>query len=307
MAIINTLIPIFFLILLGYIFKHLKFPHEDFWKYLDKFNYFVLFPSLLIYKLSSVNIDNINSFSFVFSAIISLLIIAIGLILYNKKFKLQANSFTSVFQGATRFNTYVFLALVDAYMDESGLVLALFLITFAIVFINIMCISIFAIYIPNGKITPLSFMKSILYNPLILACIFGGSLNFFGINLPFVIQNTLHIMSAAALPLGLLSVGVGLHLSSLNQAKLALVVSSITKLIILPLIMFGISYLLELDKMQTAVLILFASMPTASSGYALARELGGDLKLISSIISIQTLLSALSIFTFLKLIDIFVK
>ncbi|WP_294966025.1 AEC family transporter [Sulfurimonas sp.] len=304
MTIINTLIPIFFLIMLGYTFKHLKFPHEDFWKYLDKLNYFVLFPSLLVYKLSTANIQNINGFDFVLTAFISIFILSFLLIVYNKIFTFEASSFTSIFQGAIRFNTYVLLALVDAYMGDEGLVLALFLMTFVIPLLNILCISIFSIYVPNDKVTPLSFIKSVLYNPLIIACISGGALNFFSIDLPLVMQSTLSIMSSAALPLGLLSVGVGLHLSSLRETKSALFVSSILKLIIFPFIIMGVSYMIGLDKTQTTVLVLFASLPTASSAYVLARELGGDLKLISSIISLQTLLSAVSIFVFLKLVDI---
>jgi malonate transporter len=307
MTIINTLIPIFFLIMLGYTFKHLKFPHEDFWKYLDKFNYFVLFPSLLVYKLSTANIQNINGFDFVLTAFISIFILSILLMIYNKIFAFKASSFTSIFQGAIRFNTYVLLALVDAYMGDEGLVLALFLMTFVIPLLNILCISIFSIYVPNDKVTPLSFIKSILYNPLIIACISGGALNFFSIDLPLVIQSTLSIMSSAALPLGLLSVGVGLHLSSLRETKSALFVSSVSKLIIFPFIIMGVSYMIGLDKTQTTVLVLFASLPTASSAYVLARELGGDLKLISSIISLQTLLSAVSIFVFLKLVDILIQ
>lgn len=295
MIIINTLIPIFFLIALGYFFKHIKFPHEDFWKYLDTFNYYILFPALLIYKLSTAQTQDINSFNFILSAIISLIILSILLILYNKFFSFENHSFTSIYQGSVRFNTYVFLALVSSLLGDEGLVLALILITFLIPMINVFCISIFSIYLPTTKITLLSFIKSILKNPLILSCIFGGSLNFFSIRLPFLVENTLSIISTAALPLGLLSVGVGLHLSSILTTKSALFLSSSAKLLVLPIIMFAFGKLFNLQSNELSVLVLYACMPTASSGYILARQLGGDLKLISSIVSIQTILSIFSI------------
>ena len=301
---INALIPIFFLILLGYLFKHLKFPHEDFWKYLDRFNYFVLFPSLLIYKLSTADISDISGSGFVFAAITALAILSAALIILNKFYSFESAAFTSIYQGAIRFNTYVFLALVDTLMGDRGLVMAAFLITFAIPVINLFCISIFSWYLPSSKTTFTSFAKSIFTNPLILACLFGGGLNFLNLHLPIVIESTLSILSMSALPLGLLSVGVGLHLSTIKEAKNELIISSVAKLIILPLLMLVIGNLFALSGGYIAILVLFGAMPTASSAYVLARELGGDLKLISSIISLQTIISILTIALFMQFIKI---
>ncbi|MGB5867179.1 MAG: AEC family transporter [Arcobacteraceae bacterium] len=304
MLIINTLIPIFLLILLGYFFKTIKFPDESFWKHLDRFNYFVLFPALLINKLLTADIRNITSFDFIVVTFISLIVISVILIIINQKLKFEKSAFTSIYQGAIRFNTYVFLALIDALLSTEGFVLAMLLITFIIPVVNVFCISVFSVYVPKNKITVISFAKSILKNPLILSCIFGGTVNLLGFTFPDVIRNTLSIMSSAALPLGLLSVGVGLHLSEIKDTKMAMIVSSVAKLLVLPLIIFLIGGVFGLESDKMVLLILFASMPTASSAYVLARELGGDLKLISSIISIQTILSIFTISIIIWLLDI---
>ena len=87
LIVLNVLVPIFILILLGYFFKQIKFPHQDFWLYLDKFNYFVLFPSLLFYKLSTANIKSITNFDFIIVAIIAILLLSAILIILNKIFK----------------------------------------------------------------------------------------------------------------------------------------------------------------------------------------------------------------------------
>ncbi|MGB3751008.1 MAG: AEC family transporter, partial [Arcobacteraceae bacterium] len=117
MLIINTLTPIFLLILLGYFFKHLKFPDEDFWKHLDKFNYFVLFPALLVYKLSTADIHDIISFDFIIVAALALFVVSVLIMVLNKIMKFENSSFTSIYQGAVRFNTYVFLALTNALLS----------------------------------------------------------------------------------------------------------------------------------------------------------------------------------------------
>ncbi|MGK0256135.1 MAG: malonate transporter [Arcobacteraceae bacterium] len=304
MLIINTLFPIFLLILLGYFFKQIKFPDESFWKHIDRFIYFVLFPSLLIYKLSTANIKNIVSFDFILVTIISLVILSLILMIVNKKIKFKASSFTSVYQGSIRFNTYVFFALVSALLDDKGFVMAMLLITFIIPIINLLCITIFSLYVPQNEITIASFTKSVFTNPLILACLFGGTFNLLGLSFPVLIENTLSILSSAALPLGLLSVGVGLHLSDIKTTKMAVVLASFCKLLFLPIMIFMIGYLIGLEKDSMILLVLFASMPTAASSYALARQLGGDLKLMSSIISLQTILSIFTISIFIWILNV---
>ncbi len=303
--IIEALLPVFFLILLGYFFKRIKFPNEEFWVSSDKFTYYILFPSLLIYKLSTASLDGINGFNFILSAFLTMVILTIALMLFNKFIKkFRGDSFTSIYQGSIRFNTYVFLALVDAIFGDKGLVLAALLMTFMIPLINIFCISIFSVYATNSKIDIKSFTLSIVKNPLIMGCLVGGFLNFFGISLFTPLEKTLGILSSAALPLGLLSVGVGLHLSQIKEAKLELILALFIKLIIYPFIIYLIGVYLGVQGLALAVLVVFGSMPTAPSSYILARQLGGDLKLMSAIITLEILLSIISIAVILSIITV---
>ncbi|PHO09658.1 transporter [Malaciobacter canalis] len=301
-TIVVALLPIFFLILLGYTFKKIEFPSLEFWQYADKFTYYALFPALLIYKLSTASLDDINGVSFVSTGLVTLVVLTLFLMFLSKYvFLFEGKAFTSVYQGAIRFNSYVFLALTDALFGDSGLVLAALLMTFMIPAINIFCIGIFSIYASNNKINIKSFTKSILKNPLILGCVIGGLLNYFGIRLFAPIENTLGILSSAALPLGLLSVGVGLHIKHIKEVKLELFSSLFLKLAIFPVLIFFIGINFGITGQALTILVLFGSMPTASSAYILARELGGDLKLMSAIITTQTLVSIFTVSTILML------
>jgi len=303
-TILIALLPIFILIILGYVFKRLNFPNADFWPYADKFTYYVLFPSLLIYKLSTASLDSIEGFSFVGSALVTLLIISLALIFMDKVGLLfEGDVFTSVYQGAIRFNTYVFLALVDAMYGDKGLILAAFLITFLIPIINILCISIFAIYTNNEKINIFSLIKSILTNPLIVACVIGGGINYLGIDLGASIERTLSVLSSAALPLGLLSVGVGLHLSQIKDAKIEIFSSVFLKLALFPVMIFFVGRAMGVEGLALSILVLFGAMPTAPSAYILARQLGGDTKTMSAIITAQTMLSILTISYLLSILE----
>jgi len=293
--IIYTLIPIFMLISLGYVFKRTSFPSLDFWPMMDRFTYYVLFPSLLIFKLSTANLSGINGFDVVLTVIISLVLMLLLTLLLGYFKAIEKKAFTSVIQGAIRFNTYVFLALVDALLGDVGLVIAAVIIAFAIPFINFLCIGAFSYYINKEDLNPFKFLKSIFTNPLIIGCLVGGFLNLSDMALPIVVLKTLTILSAAALPMGLLSVGVGLELSHISSAKYELFLATVLKLLAFPVVILGVAYFFNISKEAVVVLILFASMPTASSSYILARQLGGDLRLMSSIITLQTLFSVATI------------
>ena len=60
--------------------------------------------------------------------------IAIFLIILNKIIPTSNGSFTSIMQGATRFNTYIFLALCGSLYGNFGLEIVSLLMSFVIIF-----------------------------------------------------------------------------------------------------------------------------------------------------------------------------
>lgn len=299
--ILSALIPVFSLIMIGYFFKKIKFPSYEFWPMADKLTYYVLMPSLLVYKLSSASLEGQNTFSLVLTALLTITVILFILILVNKISPNKADSFTSIMQGTIRFNTYVFLALASSLYEDTGLIFAAIILTFVIPFINIICISIFALYLNENKLTLKFLLKSIFTNPLILACIIGGLINFMKIPLPQMLENTLAILSAAALPLGLLSVGFALTLRDISKIKNQILLSSILKLMITPIIMYLFTLFFDMNQQSTIILMIFAVLPTAPSAFVFARQFGGDIKLMSAIITIQTLISSVFIIIVLNI------
>lgn len=80
------------------------------------------------------------------------------------------------------------------------------------------------------------------------------------------------------------------------------IVSSVLKLVAFPLMTAGLALMLGLDGMMVQVAVLLATLPTATSAYILARQLGGDAPLMAGIISGQTLLAIASIPLMLSLL-----
>ena len=292
--IISALWPVFALILIGYVLRRIGFPGERFWQQAEKLTYYVLFPALLIHKLSLADMSQVALGPVALSVFLVLSLGAIMALILKPFANMPVASFSSVYQGSIRFNTYVGLAATSALLGSQGLAIAAVIVSMMIPLVNIYCILMFSVYLGQSK----GMMHSIitmLKNPLIMSCVFGLLLNQFGFKMPGFSLPVLNVMGQAALLLGLLAVGAGLSFKVLLQSKHWLVLSSAIKLIVLPLCAYGVGQLFDLSALSLQILVLFSALPTATSAYILARQLGGDAPLMSVIITGQTLLSFITL------------
>ena len=303
--ILTALWPVFALLCVGYGIRRIGFPGDSFWEPAEKLIYYLLFPVLLIYKLSLADVGTVPV-NQVAVAILMLLAAATLLLITIQKLRpLPGNGFTSVYQGSMRFNTYVGLAASAALFGDSGMAIAAVIIAVMVPTLNLLCVLIFSLYVRRDA-GIVSALQAVVKNPLILACVAGIFLNLSGLGLPLMVQSVAGLLSGMALPLGLLAVGAGLNLAALRSAGGAVLYSSLVKLLLFPLIMLLICWLFVNSAEVARVLILFSTLPTASTAYVLARQLGGDAPMMAAIITAQTLLSMLTMPLILSFFDTFI-
>ena len=294
-SIIAALGPVFALVILGYVLGRIPFPDKAFWPQAERLTYFILFPALLVLKIGNAELPS-TDLARPIMALIALLLFSSALILWlAHMLKYSPATLTSVFQGGIRFNTYVGLASATALFGDIGMVWGAVFLAIMIPLVNVVCIVCFALWLPKqSQSLGRSLWRGVAKNPLILACLTGGVLNLTGWGIPSPIAPVLGLLSAMALPLGLLAVGVGLNLKMLTQGSQSLWLSTLFKLLVYPVIFMGIAMLFKLPSEATAVLLVFALLPTAPSAYILARQLDGDAPLMATIITLQTLLAMIT-------------
>jgi malonate transporter and related proteins len=137
-------------------------------------------------------------------------------------------------------------------------------------------------------------LVSLVKNPLILACVGGFVLNTMGIGLFELASAMLEILGRAALTLGLLCVGAGLDLGRLGRNPPAVVAASALKLVVMPVATWGFCRLLGVEGVPAATALLFTAAPISASSYVLARQLGGDAPLMAGLITLSTILAAVT-------------
>lgn len=286
--------PILVLILIGYILKRVNFLSEESWTGMEKLTYFILLPALLIRTLGNQTLVGMPWPSMLMVLTGTMIIAAAVLIFFHRFQPSTSNAtFTSIFQGGVRFNTYIALSIAQGLLGSEGLALGSVVAGFMIVLANLLCISVFVIWGKNtiSGITP--FIREVVRNPLIIGCAIGWFLSLSGIGLPGITEDVLELVGRAALPFGLLAVGAALKPEMIRGHVRSITLSSIVQFGLKPLMAALLISITGLTGIAAGVLVIFFMTPTATSGYILARQLGGDTETMASIITFQTILAFL--------------
>ncbi len=299
LPVLEALVPVFLVIALGVALKHTLLPNVSAWDAFERITYFVLFPALLFLTTATADLKNVPVGAVggaLFTAVIAMALLTLLLwLLLSRAFSLSRPAFTSVFQGATRWNTYVALAIAGGLFGASGIALTSVAIIAMVPLLNFLCVLVLAWFASEKSPDARKVLDQLVRNPLIWSVLAGMAVNLAGLTLPKIAISFIDIMGRGSLTLGLLVVGGGLELKKLIKPNLAVAVSTILKLALMPLIAISLGYWLGLSGMALTVVAIASSMPTAPGSYILARQMGGDAPLMARIITTETVLAALTI------------
>ena len=295
-VVIAALLPVFLLIVLGFILKRTLIRPETQWHGLERLTYYVLFPVFLVQTLvkadlSKVPVAGVGGALLLSALAMSLLCLALRPLL--ARAAVDGPAFTSIFQGATRWQTYVALAVSGNLFGDLGLALASVAMIAIIPLVNVFSVAVLAHYASPEKRSAGSIVMTVARNPLIWACAIGLALNVTHIPLPRLWHEVADALGRSSLAIGLLVTGAGLQLEGLFRPSLAASVAVFLKLVLMPV---SPSHwrCIWIAGSNLAIVTICSAVPTASSAYVLARQMGGDAPLLAQIITLQTILAAVT-------------
>ena len=291
MNMILALFPLVGLIGMGYIFKRTRFLQDEFWGNSEKLNYYILFPALLFSNLADVKLELSSILSLYICLLLVILLVSVLLLILKVYVRIPVRRFGVYLQSQIRFNTYIGLSLMGLMFGATGMHLFAMIIAVAIPVVNVLSVWSFS-QSTTGQFR--QTLISIGKNPLILACVAGILFNLSGLNLYAGAAQLLKLLASTSLPLGLISVGAALQFSQLKPDFWRVMWNSLSRLLLVPVLTYAIGKGLGLEALHIQVLVVFFALPTASASYILTRFFNGDSQLMAAIISMQTLLFALS-------------
>ena len=296
-VVISALLPVFLLIVLGFILRRSLMRLDTQWHGLERLTYYVLFPTLLIQTLvkadlSSVPVAGVGGALMLSALVMSLLCLALRPLL--SRFAIDGPAFTSIFQGATRWQTYVALAVASNLFGNTGLALASVAMVAIIPLVNVFSVSVLAHYASPEKQSIRAIVMTVVKNPLIWACAIGLAVNVMQLALPKIWHDVADALGRSSLGIGLLVTGAGLHLEGLLRPSLAASIAVFLKLILMPMLAVALALWFGISGPSLVIVAVCSAVPTSSSAYVLARQMGGDAPLLAQIITLQTILAAVT-------------
>lgn len=283
----GLILPVFVMIALGYWLKHSEFMPEGFWKPAEKLVYYICLPALIIDSLATETLDWAVLAPVALVSLVTIFTMSLLVTLLRPVLGAPGPSFASIHQASIRLNGFVGIGTLIALMGAPALPFIALIIAVWIPTSNTLSVYMYVRHREGARMDPLKIAIEVAKNPNIFSVAVGLVLNFLGAGPLIEAFPLFKIAGQATLPIGLLAVGAGLDIMAARRTGLHVFVGCAVKLIVMPLVVIGLCRVLEVDPVATAAVVVFAALPTSPGGYILANQLGGDARLIASIITVQ--------------------
>lgn len=295
---LNATVPIFLVMVVGYVLRQLKIVDDAFIKTLNSFNYKVTLPVLLFKDISESDFSSVWDTKYVlFCFLVTLICIGgiwIGAGLFYKN-KAQLGEFV---QASYRSSAAVLgIAFIQNIYGNAGM--APLMIIGTVPLYNAAAVLILAFTGPDSHgFSKDALKKSLLdiaKNPIIIGILLGMAASFLPFEFPVIMSKTINNIAVLATPLALLGLGAGFEgRKALAEIKPTLFCTFI-KLVVQPaLFLLPAAWLGFRDAKMVAILVMLGA-PTTVSSYIMAKNMGHAGVLTSSAVVTTTFLSSLTL------------
>jgi hypothetical protein len=288
---VSALIPVFLVIVAGYGARASGVVPEAAWAGVNRLAYNILAPTFMFGEIMRAHLT-LEELAFTGATMGGFALMgALGFLLLPLSGD-DRPAFASAHQGVLRWNTFVILAASAAILGPEASALITLVMGPSIPLVNVITVLVHARWGHGQNPTFRGIVKSLLVNPILIACAAGLILNLAGVRLTGYLDPLARIIGNGALGVTLLCVGAGLAPTAM-LARPALMVSAVVlKLAIAPIVFITLGRLAGLDGLHLACLAMIGAAPAPPGAYTLTREMGGDARLMAGLITATTLLSA---------------
>ena len=296
---LEIVLPLFFLMAVGYVIKLTGMMNETSVKQVNKVIFKIFLPLLVFLNIYNTELaESFNSQLLLYGVAGVCIQFAVSLcvaVLTEKE-----NSRRGVMlQGMFRSNFVLFgIPISTALFGDQAAGLAAILIAVIIPLYN--ALAVISLEIFNGKRpNVLKILKGIVTNPLIIGSVLGVIFLLLHIQLPTVVYKTVSDISSIATPLAFIVLGASFSFGDAGRYIKDVFVVLGFKLVLFPVIFLGIALLLGFRDAPLAVLLTVFGAPIAVSSFTMAQQMGGDDKLAGQLVVYSSLLSVATMFLFI--------
>lgn len=296
---LNATVPVFAVMLVGYMLRRIGFLTEEFVAVANKFVFKVCLPCMLFLDLAQIDIRHQFDGAYIgFCAAVTIIsILSIwGLAKLFLKDKTEVGAFV---QTAYRSSAAILgIAFIENIYGNSGM--GPLMIIGAVPLYNIFAVIILTVEsndetVRKDKSRIKTTFLNILRNPIIIGIALGMLASLIQITMPHMLEKSVQYLGNMASPLALIAIGAGFEgKKALAKIKPSLV-AAFLKLIGLTAIFLPIAVWLGFRDQKLLALVIMLASPTTPTAYIMAKNMHGDDVLSSSVIVLTTFFSALTL------------
>ena len=299
---LNATVPVFLVILLGGLLGKAGMLTKQFTSVLDKYVFKVALPVLLFYDISTTDLRDVFEWKFVFFCMGVTTVMFLGTWLAAVLLCRDKSMVGAFAQAAARGSAAILgIAFVNNIYGNAGM--APLMIVSAVPLYNIYSVIILTFSSNeideetrrNRKKLILRACVNILKNPIIIGIFAGLFYSICKLPLPQIAAKTLSSIAQTATPMALLSVGASFQGREALAKLKPTIAATVWKLLLMPALFFPLAIHMGFTGTELVAILVMLGSPTTVSCYIMAKNMGNDAQLTSSIIVLTTVMSSLTL------------
>lgn len=294
---LNATVPIFLMVVLGYVFRKIGWIDEEFASKMNKFVFMVPLPALVFEDVAFVALEdiwNLKLILFCFAATILSILLVIGISFLWKDPSIQGEFIQASYRSSAALLGFAFVE--NIYGNTK---MAPIMIIGCVPVYNIMAILVLSFFQPGQRKIDQTVLKQawkeIVRNPIVIALVAGLLWSVLGLSMPQIFQKTISNLGTVASPLGLMAMGASFDMKKAFEKIGPSVTATFIKLVGLAAVFLPIAVQLGFRNEELVSVLVMLGSATTVSCYVMARNMGHEGVITSSTVMLTTLCSA---FTF---------
>ncbi len=304
-AIIFDVLPIFIMILIGWLTVKLRLMKAEIGDALSEFVFKIAVPLLLFRTIAESDFHGASPFRLWIAYFSGVAVTWIAAHIAATRFFGRDDRIGVVAGVSSAFANTIFigLPLVQRTVGDKGLVPLSILI--AVHLPVMMIIGTIMMERAERKIAGKQergiakvvrqIAHNLLRNPLVIGLAGGAVMHLLGLSMPAPVESLVDQIAGVAGPVALISLGMALEKYGISGNAGIASVTAAFKLLLLPACVWTASHLLGLASDWTAALVLISAVPTGVNAWLIANRFGVGHSLAASTITLTTALGAISV------------
>lgn len=294
---LNATVPIFLLMILGLLFHKIGWIDDVFAQKMNKFVFVVPLPVLVFSDLATVDFHEVWNMKFVLFCFLATFL-SITLVSF-MSLELKERALRGEFIQASYRSSAALLGIAFIQNIYGNAGMAPVMIIGSVPLYNIMAVLVLSLFKPGqsglDKAVLKRTAKGIVTNPIILGIVAGLFWSALGLKMPHIMQKTVTNIGGVATPMGLMAMGATFDIKKAFAKVKPAAVATFMKLIGLAAIFLPIAIMLGFRREELVAILVMLGSATTVSCFVMAKNMGHEGVLSSSVVMLTTLFSAFTL------------